>query len=368
MQDQRTGVPPGTTEAETCSWLARLASRLGDLDDDALPDALTVLVHGLGLRSALLRDARDGEVLAVAGDVVRAVPSSRVLSSRPQGVVEVPVAGTTGALATLTVVGARPSHLPGLRAACAVLALGLRRPAPQRLALALLEAADAAADAAVDDLHDGPVQQLAAARYAADVAARGGDLAPVRDAVQASLIALRRALWLLRPRAAGGEGLAVVLPQLSSHLQEAGRPGLLLDLDAAASARLPSAAASVCYRLVQEVAGQAGDPATGVRLSAGRRAVRLEVDGDLTAVAHAAGAWSARARALGADLHVPPTGRHLVLTVPVPPLAPPTSAVQPTSAGPIPSTFPTAVRPDDRLPDDRAPDPSPEGPATVRRP
>jgi hypothetical protein len=168
------------------------------------------------------------------------------------------------------------------------------------------------------------VQELVVARYAADAAVRGGDATTVRDAVQSSLVSLRRALWMLRPRPAAGESLAAVLPQLSSRLQEAGRPGLLLDVDADAAARLSGPAAAVCYRLVQEVAGPAGGSATAVLLRPGRDCVRLELDGDAASLTTAAAAvqWSARARALGAELSLPETSSgRVVLSIPVPPRA-----------------------------------------------
>jgi hypothetical protein len=318
----RVGGPP----VDACTLLARTAARLAEGGPDALADALMPLVDGLGLRSAVLRDVVGGDVLGVAGDVVHAVPRSRMQGGGPEGVVEVPVQTGGRPLAALTVVGARPSHLPLLRAAAAVLALGLRRAPAPRLPLTLLEAADAEADAAADALHDGPVQQLVVARYAADAAVRGGDPTTVRDAVQASLVALRRSLWLLRPRGAGSEDLAAVLPQLSSRLQEAGRPGLLLDVDADACARLTPRAASVCYRLVQAVAGREGGPATAVRVCGGRDAVRLELDGDTAALTSEPQLWEARARALGAELVLrdPASGR-VVLSVPVPALSHPGS-------------------------------------------
>ena len=311
---------PGLPAVDACSLLARLAARLGEAGEDALSDALSLLVVGLGLRSAVLRDALDGDVLGVAGELVHAVPRTRFTA--PGGVVEVPVQVGGRPLAALTVVGARPSHLPPLRAAAAVLALELRR-SSSRVPLALLEAADAAADQAADALHDGPVQDLVVARLAADAAVRAGDATSVRDAVQSSLVSLRRALWMLRPRPSGGESLAAVLSQLSSRLQESGRPGLLLDVDDDAVARLSGPAASVCYRLVQEVAGPAGGSATAVLLRTGRDCVRLELDGDTTTLttAPATATWSARARALGAQLSLPDlssTGR-VVLSIPVPP-------------------------------------------------
>jgi hypothetical protein len=305
---------------DVSSVLGRLAARLAaDAGDDALAAALALLVDDLGLRSGVLRDAVDGEVLAVAGEVVRAVPASRGRRSAPGAVVEIPVQAAGRPLASLTVIGARPAHLPALRAGAQVLALALRHAAP-RLPLALLEAEDAAAHEAADALHDGPVQELVVARYAADAAVRGGDPHTVRDAVQASLVSLRRALWLQRPRGADSEGLAAVLAQLSTTLQDAGRPALLLDVDAEACSRLSAQAASVCYRLVQLVAGRQGGCATGVRLRACHDAVRLELDGDLTALTPPATAarWRARARALGGALVLPDsTTPRVVLSVPV---------------------------------------------------
>jgi hypothetical protein len=51
---------------------------------------LAHVVEHLHLRSAVLRDSLDGEVLGLAGDVVHAVPVSREACG-PLGVVEVPV-------------------------------------------------------------------------------------------------------------------------------------------------------------------------------------------------------------------------------------------------------------------------------------
>jgi hypothetical protein len=325
MRKQTIGDAPSRLPAgagpDVCTVLGRLAARLAaDTDRDALADALGLLVEDLGLRSGVLRDAVDGEVLAVAGEVVHAVPAGRNRSAGPGAVVEIPVQAGGRPLACLTVIGARPAQLPALRAGAQVLGLALR-PTPPHLPLALLEAEDAAAAAAADALHDGPVQELVVARYAADAALRGGDPHTVRDAVQASLMSLRRALWLQRPRGADSDGLAAALAQLSATLQEAGRPALLLDVDADACSRLTPQAASVCYRLVQLVAGRSGGCATGVRVHACHDTVRLELDGDLTALTLPAVAprWRARARALGAALVLPDsTTPRVVLSVPVP--------------------------------------------------
>ncbi len=80
----------------------------------------------------------------------------------------------------------------------------------------MLALAEADADAAADGLHDGALQALVVARYAADAAVRGGDPAAARDAVQEALVALRRAVWLLRPR--GAQGLLEALRQLAAHV------------------------------------------------------------------------------------------------------------------------------------------------------
>lgn len=319
-RDSRTATP-----VDTATLLARLAGRLAEGGPDALSDALTQLVDALRLRSAVLRDATPapggGTLLAVAGDVVHAVPRSRELVGLPAAgsVVELPVHLDGRAVAGLTVVGARPSQLPALRACAAVLALALRptRMLPTGLALGLLAAADADAHDVADALHDGAVQELVAARYATDVAVRGGDAGPAREAVQTALLSLRRVLWMLRPRAATDGGLALALTRLSERLQEAGRPALLLDLDAEACAALPPHGAAVCYRLVQVVAGRAGDPAVTVRVTRSADVVRLEAGGAVPLPDPQR--WSVRAAALGADLLLPedPTGR-VVLSVPVP--------------------------------------------------
>lgn len=302
--------------ADAATLLGRVAGRLAIGDDDALAACLVLVVDRLALRSAVLR-AVDGAVLAVAGEVVHAVPLSRV-GPPAAAVVELPVQAAGAPLATLTLAGGRPSQLPLLRAVAAVLALDLRRAPAPSLPLALLDAADAAVDLAADVLHDGPVQELVAARYTVDAVMRGGgDVTLVRDAVQSALVSLRRAVWLLRPRGAGPDGLADALPQLSARLKEAGRPGLLLDVDAVACARLSPQAASACFHLVQEVAGQAADRPTAVRVRAAADRVRLELDADDVPADRAT--WSVRAQALGADLLHPDvaTGR-LVFSVPVP--------------------------------------------------
>jgi signal transduction histidine kinase len=299
------GAPPHALDGAVL--LGAAATRL-TADAGALAPVLDDVVRALGLRSAVLR-SRGGAVRAVAGEVVHAVPASRT-GTGPEAVVELPVPGG----ASLTVVGARPSQLPVLRALAAVLGLALRT-SPAEVPLALLEAADADADEVADALHDGPVQQLVVARLAADAAVRGGDPAHARDAVLAALQSLRRALWLLRSRGTGEGGLAGALEALSGRLPETGRPPLALQVDPGACDALPPAAAAVAYRFVQ-AAARAVDVPLGVRVGRAGSAVVVRVDADVPAPER----WSVRARALGATLSCGPgVGTELRLPAPRPP-------------------------------------------------
>lgn len=157
--------------------------------------------------------------------------------------------------------------------------------------VALLGAADADRDALADRLHDGVLQALVAARYACDAVTRGADPVLARDAVQDALVALRREVWLLRPR--GGQGLPAALDALSAQLVAAGRPGLHLQLDPCV--RLPAACAAAAYRLVQELAA---DRPLSVRLTVDGARAALSLDAALPDP----GAWALRADALGGEL------------------------------------------------------------------
>lgn len=197
-----------------------------------------------------------------------------------------------------------------------------RRPAPVPAAppdgdlpSAVLALAEAQAGAAADALHDGALQALVVARYAADAAVRGGDVAAARDAVQQALVALRRAVWLLRPR--GEAGLRLALEQLAAQVEDGGGAPLRLDIDDAAAAvpddALSPAAATAAYRLVQHAAG--ARPVT-VRIRRTATGLRLALDVPVTDPAGEA----LRARAVGAtllatrdcaSLHLPlPTALH----------------------------------------------------------
>jgi len=164
----------------------------------------------------------------------------------------------------------------------------------------LLAVAAADADDVADRLHDGPVQALVFARYAADAAVRGGDVAAVRDAVQVALVELRRTLWHLRPRTEVDGGLPAALALLSDRQEEAGRPALVLHLDEAVTADLPPAFLSTAYRLTQEaVLPEGSEPVT----------LTVRRDGDLDVLELSGGAplsradrWTVTARALGGTL------------------------------------------------------------------
>lgn len=263
--------------ADPCVALGRFAELLSE--GASLPSVLDALTAGLGVRTAVLRSAA-GELLAVGGEALHAVPLMRAVPAEDVSV-EVPV---RGGAAALTVLGARPSHLPALRAAAAVLSLVLT---PHPTGSELLDAAEDEHDEMADALHDGPVQTLVVARYAADAAVRGGDPVEARDAVQAALVQMRRTLWELRPR--GGSGLLAALDQLAAHLDAA--------VTTRATTDLTGAPAVLAYRLVQAVAG-----ATPVRVHVHTEdgAVVVDIDGGVPLSAPER--WVHRARALGGSL------------------------------------------------------------------
>ena len=280
---------------ETALLVGRVAALLAT--GAPLAEALAVVVDGLGLTSAVLRDGRDdGGLLAVAGEVVHAVPAMR-----PEAAAGLDLAvGGDGAV--LTVAGARPTQLPLLRGACAVLGLAL---AARAAAVPPDEDdADRVADALADALHDGPVQVLVAARYACDAAVRGGDPAAARDAVQEAVVALRRTMWHLRPR--GAADLPAALAALADRRAEAGEPPLALVVDADAAGRLSPPARALAYRLVQA----ARPDRVVLAATAAAADVRLDLDGDV--VLDGPDRWLRRLRALGGDL-VPAPGRLRVL-------------------------------------------------------
>ena len=178
------------------------------------------------------------------------------------------------------------------------------------LAAALLRLADEDADAYADRLHDGLLQALVVARYATDAVVRGGDPGMARDAVQEALVALRRTVWLLRPRVTNG--LSQALLELAAQRAAAGLPAPVLDLDPELVTALPPDAAAVAYRFVQAVLDEAGTDPLRVRLerSAGFAAVEVAA-----ALRNPAG-WALRARAVGGGLVVGAGRLRLLLPLP----------------------------------------------------
>lgn len=311
----------------------RLAELLLARGEAGLREALELLVCELGLRSAVLREAPTdpvqsgpGRLRAVAGGAVHVVPSMRVVPDRPT--VELAVRADGRDAAVLSVVGGRPSQLPVLRAVAAVLGLALSRPveAPAYDAVTgvadvvedLVQVADGEADATADLLHDGPVQALVVAHYAAEAAARGGDPGLAREAVQTALVELRRMLWHLRPRTAGPGGLPEALELLSGRLQEAGGAPVGFVVDELLAAQLPPSVLSAAYRLVQAVA--LADPQSPVRVALRRdgAAVALDIDGG-GPLPHPL-RWATKARALRGSLTDQDGRIRLVLPLPATPV------------------------------------------------
>lgn len=179
-------------------------------------------------------------------------------------------------------------------------------PVADDLPAVLLRLADSDSDALADRLHDGAMQALVAARYAADAVLRGADPALVRDAVQDALVTLRREVWLLRQRCASG--LADALTDLARQRTAAGQPALELAVDAGTATGPGAAAAGLAYRLVQEVLREAAQP---VHLTLSKAGDRVALD--LDACPSDVEVWSLRARAVGADLVVGPARLRLLL-------------------------------------------------------
>lgn len=354
------GVLPDLPDREAV--LGRLALHLAREGATGLPGALAVLVEGTGIRSAVLRRAGDGDdLLAAAGEVVQSL-SLRRRSRAPA--CELPVVAPNGTLlATLTVIGARPAMLAVLRSAALVLSLALADPVPTAevpagqvpvgptatAAALLLADAEAERDDLADALHDGPIQELVAARWAADAAAHSGDVTHVRQAVQTALVALRRTMWQLRPR--GAEGLLGALDALSTRLVETGGQPLQLQVAPDADVLSP-AAAVVVYRLVQSATSTSDTPDVGpvtvdlrrVTAAGGLEVVVLTVDGGRAL--RDAGRWRRTAAALGGDLLAGLD--RLRLTLPISRSAPPACAPAPSLEAPestgtgLSGTAPTA--------------------------
>lgn len=262
--------------ADPSVLLGRFAGLLAE--GGTLSPALHALAAGLPVRTVVLRSA-DGELLGVGGEALQVMQAVSV--QEPD--LELPVPGPEGRpLALLSIRGARPSQLPVLRAAAAV--LGLAVPAHGSAAVrALVDDREREQDELADALHDGPMQTLMVARYAADAALRGADLEPARASVQAAVVELRELVWSLRPR--GASGLVPALEQWAAT-----RP---LELDLPASGvEVEPAVAALAYRVVQ-----AAGPSR-VRVALQAEAICVEINSGLPSAQR----WARRAEALGCRL------------------------------------------------------------------
>jgi len=206
-------------------------------------------------------------------------------------------------------------------------------PAEARLPSAALDALDRLLvleererGALADRLHDGPLQDLVATRYLADLtvqaAARSATpatvaerLGAVRDAAQDALVGTRRLLGSLTARCADGTGLTQALAALGTAAGAAGGGGggLAVEVQAADAGTLPPGIAIVAYRLVQALlADTAERGATTAVVRARRTSEALEVSvagsvsPDLEAAAVAR--WVVRIGMLGGTILTDPTG------------------------------------------------------------
>jgi signal transduction histidine kinase len=249
-----------------------------------LLEGLHLLAGGLGLRNVVVRGV-DGELLGVGGEALQ------LMSALPanEAALEFPVPGPQGTpIASLTVRGGRPSQLPALRAAAAVLSLALAGRAAAS-APALVEGRERDLDELADTLHDGPMQSLMVARYAVDAAARGGDLGTVRGSLQDAVVELRRLIWNLRPR--GESDLVAALGQLSATRVKDGLSPIEVEVPSH-GLEIDPAAAVLAYRLVQAAAPNR------VRLTLQPDGVGVEINSGLPSSQR----WLRRAEALGCRL------------------------------------------------------------------
>lgn len=297
--------PTAPVGVDPCVVVGEIASLLAA--GQPVGDALHALVNGLGLRSAVLRSC-SGELLGVGGECVQAVPLVRALSPE-EAWLEFAVRSHGAHVGVLTVQGARPSQVSAIRTVSAVLGLALRATAgAEPAAVDLVHDLEAEQVQLADALHDGPLQALMVARYAADAVQRGADPSVVRDAVQQAVVELRRQLWQLRPR--GQEGLLSALTQLSERLTEAGRPPLSVESD---GVDLAGPQAVAAFRVVQEAAAGAEAPVrVRLRQLTSGVVVELESDQPLTALPR----WSRRTSAVGG--HLTCAGGRISVTLPVP--------------------------------------------------
>jgi signal transduction histidine kinase len=214
-------------------------------------------------------------------------------------------------------------------------------PAEARLPSAALDALDRLLvleererGALADRLHDGPLQDLVATRYLADLtvqaAARSATpatvaerLGAVRDAAQDALVGTRRLLGSLTARCADGTGLTQALAALGTAAGAAGGAagggaggaagGLAVEVQAADAGTLPPGIAIVAYRLVQALLADTAERGATTAVVRARRtpeALEVSVAGSVAPdlEAPAVARWVVRIGMLGGTILTDPTG------------------------------------------------------------
>ena len=286
--------------AATAPLLGRAAAVLADGGGEVVPRLLTLLAESLGLpRSAVAVEL--APTLGTSTPVGLVLPLQR----RPERGhrVELPLTAANRLVGVLVVTAPDAGLVtgPGLHAYADLLAAAVAHRNAEMPAVEL--EADYASLAG--QLHDGPVQTLLAARFAAELAARDGadDLTDVSVLVTTALRELRRVMWELRPRT--GEGLGAALEQLAAHDAAGPAPRLFdVTVDHDAAACLTPAAAAIAYRLTQTVLrGATSALRVTVRPYATGTAVRLQITGADADIADV-DRWRRRAALAGGRLRV----------------------------------------------------------------
>lgn len=168
------------------------------------------------------------------------------------------------------------------------------------------------------DLHDAVLQTLLAAGQDLDEAAEthnDEDLARGREAVRASIGALRSAVTELHPSSLAGTRLPSAVAALAEHHRKHGAQ-ITTTIDPGASGPHDDALFAVARELIDDAIGQAGPGAVAITLAREDGAIVVEitagpsgpdtgVDPDRAAMAAVAIAWSAaRLRSAGGSLDV----------------------------------------------------------------
>ena len=294
-------MPHCSTPVAATPVVGEAAALLADGGPDLVPRLLCLLATSLGLpRSAVTIELPPTVGAAHLGQVLP-------LQRRPGAGVrtELPLTAGGRLAGILVITGGDPAGTVGpaaLRTFGDLLASALTpRSVPAAQPVELEE--DYAEIAGT--LHDGPIQTLLAARFAAQLVTRNGDddLGEVSALVSDALRELRRVMWELRPRT--GQGLGAALEQLAAHDAAGPAPRLFdVTVDRAAAARLSPAAAAIAYRLTQTILrGAASALRVTVRPGGTLTAVTLQISGadaDIPDVDR----WQRRAALAGGRLRV----------------------------------------------------------------